>query len=346
MKKMVSLIMAVILAGCAASQSIRKTDLQQPENWQAAVTVTDMDQKKGRIVFLDENGETGTVSLALALADTEHPLPESSENIWVVPGFSMKDIQPGKQLYRLNRTSGEIDVLHTEPYPYTAASEKALYFAHTDGGTPAIAVIDRLDTETMQKTSLEYEGRLIRGLSASEHGVCLLSVSGGSDLQASFYDEALNEKMKVTLLDDTVGNIFCCIQGSVTAVIVQHIEQGTPCRTLFILNPDDCSVIRRELPFSTDGIPFAQDEDHILIIEAMGRKDVLITRYEISTGTWQESVFSGSFLTMTADTEHIWLIDQEQTVHVLDGHDPSVQISQFTVSRNDSEYVKAAFSRS
>ncbi len=345
MKKMISLIMAVILAGCASSPSIRKTDLQQPENWQAAVTVTDMDQKKGRIVFLDETGETGTVSLDLALADTEHPLPESSENIWVVPGFSMKDIQPGKQLYRLNRTSGEIDVLHTEPYPYTAASEKALYFAHTDGGTPAVAVIDRLDIETMQKTSLEYEDRLIRGLSASEHGVCLLSVSGGSDLQAVFYDETLNEKMKVQLLDDTVGNLFFCIQGSVMAVIVQHIEQGTPCRTLFILNPDDCSVIRRDLSFSPDGIPFAQDEDHILIVEAMSRNDVLITRYEISTGTWQESVFAGSFLTMTADAEHIWLVDQEQNVHVLDGHDPSIQISQFAISRNDSESVKAAFSR-
>lgn len=345
MKKLMCLIMMAVLGGCSAKPSMKKADFELPENWQAGVTVTDVNNKTGRAVFFDENGETGSVSLDLPLADSEHPLPENRDSVWLVSGFDNKDFRPAKTLYQLSRNSAEAYVLTKEPAAFTAAGSQALYFAHTENGTGAKAVLEKLDTETMKKTSDKQEDGIVRGLAASENGVCLLTVRESTDLKASFFGDQLNLKLEVVLLDDTVGNIFYDNFNGKTAVIVQHMAGETPLRSLFILEPDTATVSCLELPFSPDGIPYFQDDDHVLIVEAMERNDVLITRFEISTGKLQEYTFAGSFNTMTADDSRIYLIDQNQTVHVLDGKNPSVQLNQFDIERRDTEYIKAAFSR-
>jgi len=80
-------------------------------------------------------------------------------------------------------------------------------------------------------------------------------------------------------------------------------------------------------------------------VEAMDRSDVLITRLNTGTGVSEEYIFNGSFRTLTADKDRIYLIDQDQRVHVLDGHDPSRELNQFEIAHNEHEYIRAAFSR-
>ena len=346
MKKIWIAVLASVMAGCSAGPSMKTADFTVPEIWQAGAVVSDLSAKTGRIIFMNEEGITGSVSMDdLVLADAEHPLPEDAENIWIVPGFDIKEIKPAKKLYRLGRIGTEAKVLNTNPSNFTAAGTKAVYFAHTDGGTPSIAVLDRLDLETMEKTSLELEDRIVQALSAGENGVCMLTDSHGTDLKASFYDSSLSLTSEVTLLADTVGNVFYTIDETYMAVTVFHMEGETPYRTLFIINPDTGSVITQEMSFSRDGRPVAQDSDHILIVESMEREDVLLTRYEMSTYSFSEYTIPVSFAALAADMNRIYLIAREGIVHVLDGKDPSAEISRFSLGTEGNETVRNAFAR-
>lgn len=345
MKKLWIAVMALVLCACSTSPSMKKSDVILPSGWKAAVTLTDYQTKTGRLVFFDEKGVLGSAASDITLVDEEHPLPQTEKTIWIVPGFTDKEIKPGKTLCEINKETSEMRLLHTEPSRFTAASESALYFSNTDPGTPPIVTLDKLDLETMKKTSLELEGIQVRGLCATEKGVCLLSVKEGTELTAMFFNPDLTERSSSVLLNDTVGNVFWCMAAEKMIVFVWHMDGEVPKRTMFVIDPDNASWSQIEFPFSPEGRPFSQDNNHIILIEYMNRNDVLISRCDIESGTYDEYVFDGTFMSLAADDMYIYLLDQNQTIHIFDSADPSIEINSFEIEHNSNEYCRTLFSR-
>ena len=344
MKKKWIAVIALSLCACTPP-SMKESDVILPSEWKAAVTLTDYQTKTGRLVLFDENGVLDSVASDVTLADEEQPLPQTEKTIWIVPSYTDKDIKPGRTLCEINRETSELRLLHTEPSRFTAASESALYFSKTDPGSPPVVTLDKLDLETMKKSSLELEGIQVRGLSATENSVCLLSIKEGTELTAVFFNPDLTERSRSILLNDVVGNVFWCMAGKKMIVFVWHMDEETAKRTMFVIDPDNSSWSKTEFPFSQEGRPFSQDNKHIILIEYMNRNDVLINRCDIESGTYEEYVFNGTFRSLAADDTYIYLLDQNQTIHILDGNDPAIEINSFEIKHNSYEYCRIVFSR-
>ena len=175
--------------------------------------------------------------------------------------------------------------------------------------------------------------------------VCLLTVQDGTNLKANIYDSDLNQLSGQILLDDTVGNVFSCMQNDHMIVMAWHMNSSESYRTMFIIDLSNGDVIRRDLMFSQDGIPVVQDDQYLLLAEAQQRSDVLITRIDMISGTAEEFIFSGTYRSMSADSEYIYLLDQENTVHILDGADPENEINRFEIETSENESCRVIFAR-
>ena len=345
MKKYISLFLALVLCGCRTAPSMNQADFSLPEGWKAAVTVTDYSDRSGRLVVIDENGEHQSTDIEIGLVDEEHSLPESEDEIWLVPGYTDKEFKPGKTLYALNIENGTVNQLKTEPARFTTAEGRNVYFAKTDGGSPSIMTLDRLNLDSMQMKSIETEALIVRAVGAVDGRVCLLTVQDGTNLKANIYDSDLNQLSGQILLDDTVGNVFSCMQNDHMIVMAWHMNSSESYRTMFIIDLSNGDVIRRDLMFSQDGIPVVQDDQYLLLAEAQQRSDVLITRIDMISGTAEEFIFSGTYRSMSADSEYIYLLDQENTVHILDGADPENEINRFEIETSENESCRVIFAR-
>ncbi len=343
MKKYISLFLALVLCGCRTAPSMNQADFSLPEGWKAAVTVTDYSDRSGRLVVIDENGELQSTDIEIGLVDEEHSLPESEDEIWLVPGYTDKEFKPGKTLYALNIENGTVNQLKTEPARFTAAEGRSVYFAKTDSGSPSIMTLDRLNLDSMQIESIETEALFVRAVGAVDGRVCLLTVQDGTNLKANIYDSDLNQVSEQILLDDTVGNVFSCMQNDHMIVMAWHMNGSESYRTMFIIDLLNGDVIRRDLMFSQDGIPVVQDDQYLLLAEAQQRNDVLITRIDMISGTAEEFIFSGTYRSMSADSEYIYLLDQENTVHILDGANPENEINRFEIETSENESCRVIF---
>ena len=147
------------------------------------------------------------------------------------------------------------------------------------------------------------------------------------------------------LLDDTVGNVFSCMQNDHMIVMAWHMNSSESYRTMFIIDLSNGDVIRRDLMFSQDGIPVVQDDQYLLLAEVQQRSNVLITRIDMISGTAAEFIFSGTYRSMSADSEYIYLLDQENTVHILDGANPENEINWFEIETSENESCRVIFAR-
>lgn len=345
MKKCFSLFLALILSGCRTAPSMNKADFSLPEGWKAAVTVTDYSDRSGRLVALDENGELESIDIDVSLVDEEHCLPKNDNEIWLVPGYTDKEFKPGKILYALNTENGTVNRLKTEPARFTAAEGRNVYFAKTDAGSPSIMTLDCLNLDSMQMKSIESEALIVKAFGAADGRVCLLTVNDGTNLKANIYDEELNIVSEQILLDDMVGNVFSCMQNNHMIVMAWHIDSDESYRTMFIIDLSNGDVIRRNLTFSQDGIPVVQDDQYLLLVEAEQRSDVLITRVDMISGGSEEFTIDGTYRSMSADEQYIWLLDQENTVHILDGRNPENEINRYKIETGENESCRVILTR-
>lgn len=344
MKRFLILMIVFALSACGG-QSSEKTDFTAPEGWKFAVSAADLNANTSRLVFASDTDELSSWTLSDMIINESQEPARGDEKLWITPDYSFKDYKPGKFIYSLDLKNGQTEKLKAEPAVYTAVCNGWVYFGETVPGSPASARVRGYDRNSANQSSNELNNYMARGMASSQNCVVMAASRGDHELTVIHMTRYLEDASFNVMLEDQIGKTCSCVAGEKLILIVWHIDESGEHRTMFIIDPLTGSYEERELPFSYDGFAVTQDSEHVLLIESEERQDVLISRYDLTDGTLESYTFAGTYRSCAADRNQIYLLDQDNTVHILDGKDPSKEITQIHIETKTNENCRMIFAK-